>query len=280
MTVIGDSGPLLGITNLRKTYRLGPGKSHDAVSGLSLEVRAGECLGLLGPNGAGKSTTIQCVSGFYPPTSGTVTINGFDVSRDPRNARKRLGVCHQEETLDDDFNVIDQLIRHASYFRVPGKVATERAHALLERFQLGDKAYEPIENLSGGMKRRLQVARAMISEPNVLVLDEPTTGLDPEVRRSLWDALVEWRRKGTAILLSTHYMEEASQLCDRIAILYQGKALDVGSPEQLVERHVGRDPVEVKDRRDVTGTRTWRRPPNLEDVYMKLTGGELTAKAP
>jgi lipooligosaccharide transport system ATP-binding protein len=261
----------LQVMNLTKRYRSRHGGDVEAVSDISFNVSPGECFGLLGPNGAGKSTTIQCISGFYPPTGGQVLVDGLDVNRYPKRARKNLGVCNQEETLDSDFNVLDQLVLHASYFRMDRAEAKKRAHDLLDRFGLSEKASEPVESLSGGMKRRLQVARALISGPHLLVLDEPTTGLDPDVRRMLWEVLVESRGKGAAILLSTHYMEEAARLCDRVAILHQGKILDVDSPEQLVRRHIAREIVEEEVRPGVV----WKRAPNLEDVYLKLTGSNL-----
>lgn len=261
----------LRVVHLFKRYKSRSGGDVQAVSDISFEVAAGECFGLLGPNGAGKSSTIQCVSGFYPASQGEVFVDGHNVYAHPKQARQVLGVCNQEETLDSDFNVLDQLVRHASYFRIPHKEALRRARGLLERFGLTDKSKEPVESLSGGMRRRLQVARALISDPRVLVLDEPTTGLDPDVRRMLWDVLLEAKTKGTAILLCTHYMEEAQRLCDRIAILHLGKILDVDTPEGLIARHIARDVVEEEVRPGVV----WKRAPNLEDVYLKLTGSLL-----
>ena len=263
--------PPLRVSNLSKRYRLPTGGEFEAVHGVAFEVAAKECFGLLGPNGAGKSTTIQCICGFYPPTTGQVLIAGVDVHAKPKRARQVLGVCNQEDTLDSDFNVLNQLIRHATYFRVDTRTARRRAESLLERFGLTDKADQMIESLSGGLRRRLQVARAMISEPEVLVLDEPTTGLDPDARRMLWEVLSEAREKGTAILLSTHYMDEAERLCDRIAILHKGRVLDIDSPERLIKNHIARDEVEEEVRPGVI----WKRKPNLEDVYLKLTGSKL-----
>jgi lipooligosaccharide transport system ATP-binding protein len=261
----------LRVVRLTKRYRTTDGETLDAVSGISFDVAAGECFGLLGPNGAGKSTTIHCISGFYPPSAGQVFIEGFDVHADPKRARQALGMCSQDDTLDSDFRVLDQLVRHASFFRVPAAEGRRRARELLERFGIADKANDLVETLSGGMKRRLQVARALISNPKVLVLDEPTTGLDPGMRRSLWDILVAERQKGTAILLSTHYMEEAERLCDRIALLHKGVIRDLDSPRGLIERHMGATEVEEDIRPGVR----WKRPPHLEDVYLKLTGARL-----
>jgi len=268
----------LEVLNLQKSYRVpkerDPNGCFQAVKGISFQVQKGECFGLLGPNGAGKSTTIQCISGFYPASSGQVRIVGHDVFREPKKARKVLGICPQEETLDSDFKVIDQMVRHASYYRIPTHEGLHRAKELLKRFGLEDRANDEIESLSGGMRRRLQVARALVSNPEVLVLDEPTTGLDPEVRRVLWDVIMECREAGMAILLSTHYMEEAQRLCDRIGILHLGKILDLDTPNNLISKHVGSGIIEE----EVRPGAIWKRPPNLEDVYLKLTGNSLGAE--
>src|SRR4051812_291908 len=286
--------PALTVVRLSKHYPSSSGGTFEAVSDVSLEVSAGECFGLLGPNGAGKSTTIHCISGFYPPSAGHVFIDGFDVHADPKRARQSLGVCSQDDTLDSDFRVLDQLVRHATFFRVPPAEGTgpgvrppparppvffrappaegtRRAHQLLERFGIADKAHDLVETLSGGMKRRLQVARALIARPKVLVLDEPTTGLDPGMRRSLWEILIAEREQGAAILLSTHYMEEAERLCDRVALLHKGVIRDLASPRTLIERHIGAGEVDEEVRPGVR----WKRRPHLEDVYLKLTGARL-----
>lgn len=264
---------LLRVVHVSKRYRLEQGGEFEAVRDVSFEVNSGECLGLLGPNGAGKSTIIQCISGFYPTSEGRVFIAEHDVWRDPKRARQELGVCNQEDTLDSDFNVFDQLVRHGSYFRLPAQLARERAQRLVAQFGLMDKLNDPIESLSGGLRRRLQVARAFISEPKVLVLDEPTTGLDPDARRVLWDVLARARGRGVAILLCTHYMEEAERLCDRIALLHQGRLLDLDTPERLIDKHVGKAEVEEEVRPGVV----WKRSPNLEDVFLKLAGHGLGA---
>jgi lipooligosaccharide transport system ATP-binding protein len=262
----------LQVQKLTKRYQSRHGGGEvTAVDGISFHVAPGECFGLLGPNGAGKSTTIQCISGFYPATSGQVLVDGYNVHAEPKLARRVLGVCNQEETLDSDFRVFDQLVLHATYFHIPRAEGKRRATELLERFGLNEKAKENVEALSGGMKRRLQVARALISDPKVLVLDEPTTGLDPDVRRMLWEVLIEARNRGVAILICTHYMDEAERLCDRVAIMHQGKILDIHSPEQLIAAHINRAEVEEEVRPGVI----WKRKPNLEDVYLKLTGSRL-----
>lgn len=262
----------LHVESLRKHYRRAGREDLVAVDGVSFEVREGECFGLLGPNGAGKSTSMKCITGFFPPTSGQVRILGVDVNQDPRKARMQLGVCAQEDTLDTDFHVFDQMVQFGVYFGISRREAGSRADELLQRFGLSDKREELVESLSGGMRRRLQVARALINRPRLLVLDEPTTGLDPEARRTLWEILVEERRQGVAILLSTHYMEEAERLCDRIAILHRGRILACDSPPRLIETVVGTDAVEEEIRPGVKVHRA----SNVEDVYLKLTGARLS----
>ena len=245
-----------------------------AVDKVSFEVQPGEIFGLLGPNGAGKSTTINCLTGFYPATHGKVLIEGFDVHHEPKKARQHLGVCSQEDTLDTDFDVLDQMIRYGTFYRMDRFEIVKRARELLETLGLMDKSNELIENLSGGMRRKLQVARALISKPKVLVLDEPTTGLDPDARRVLWQLLTDNRKLGIATLLSTHYMEEAERLCDRIAILFQGRILDLDTPQRLIDKHIGNEVIEEEIRPGVF----WKRNPNLEDVFLKLTGKTLQSE--
>ena len=218
---------------------------------------------------------MNCITGFYPATTGEIRILGVDVHAHPRKARQRLGVCSQDDTLDSDFTVFDQMVRYGTYFGFSVDRLRPRAQALLERFGLADKSAGLVEALSGGMRRRLQVARALIAEPAVLVLDEPTTGMDPEVRRVLWDIIGECRSQGLAILLSTHYMEEAQRLCDRIAVMHRGRILDCAPPLELIARHIAQDVVEEEIRPGVL----WKRPSNLEDVYLKLTGKHLDSAA-
>src|SRR5438552_4149228 len=195
-----SDSPLI-VRNLRKEYRVPGGAPLRAVDGISFEIQKGECFGLLGPNGAGKSTSMNCITGFYPATSGSVRVFDIDVYAHPRQARMNLGVCAQEDTLDSDFTVFDQMVRYATYFRIPVEEGRRRTEGLLKRFGLDDKKDQMVEHLSGGMRRRLQAARALVNEPKVLVLDEPTTGLDPEVRRVLWDVIIEARSRGIATLL-------------------------------------------------------------------------------
>lgn len=262
---------LLEIKNLTKKYSSKNKEDFLAVNGISFSVKSGECFGLLGPNGAGKSTTMNCITGFYPATQGQILINGIDVNADPKNARKYLGVCAQDDNLDTDFTVIDQMTTYASYFGISKADSKRVSYDLLEKFQLKDKIKENVEHLSGGMRRRLQVARALVSDPKVLILDEPTTGLDPEVRRDLWHIIIESREKGKAILLSTHYMDEAERLCDKIAILHNGQILDCDSPQELIKRHIDVDQIEEEIKPGVV----WKRLPNIEDVYLKLAGRKL-----
>ena len=186
-----------------------------------------------------------------------------------------LGVCAQEDTLDSDFTVFNQMVRYATYFRIPVEEGRRRTLSLLTRFGLEDKKDLMVEHLSGGMRRRLQVARALINEPQVLILDEPTTGLDPEVRRVLWEVIDEARSRRLAILLSTHYMDEAHRLCDRVAIMHEGKILALAPPSALIDEYIGKSEVEEEIRAGVV----WKRPPNLEDVYLKVTGSRLGSDA-
>jgi ABC-type multidrug transport system ATPase subunit len=224
----------LKVRDLAKKYD-SPGREPVwAVRGISFEIAQGQCFGLLGPNGAGKSTSMNCISGFYPATTGSVSIFDTNVYTHPKQARMHLGICAQEDTLDSDFTVLDQMVRYGTYFQVPVSEGRKRSLALLERFGLDSRKDDLVEQLSGGMRRRLQVARALVSQPKVLILDEPTTGLDPEVRRILWDVISEERSRQVAILLSTHYMEEAERLCDMVAILHQGKILDCAPPSDLI----------------------------------------------
>jgi lipooligosaccharide transport system ATP-binding protein len=266
-----SSGVPLTVRNLSKEYIVNGRPPLRAVDGISFDIHEGECFGLLGPNGAGKSTSMNCITGFYPPTSGEVRLMEIDVHANPRTARQRLGVCSQDDTLDSDFTVLDQMVKYGTYFGLKTEVIRPRAEMLLARFGLADRGRDLVESLSGGMRRRLQVARALICDPLVLILDEPTTGMDPEVRRVLWEIIVECREQGMAILLSTHYMEEAQRLCDRVAILHRGRILDCAPPADLISRHIGDQPVDEEIRPGVR----WTRPSNLEDVYLKLTGTHL-----
>ena len=217
----------------------------EAVRGVSFEVAPGEVVGFLGPNGAGKTTTVRMISCFLPPTSGSASVYGIDVREKPREVKRMLGICPQEDNLDPDFDVLKNLLVYGRYFGIPGKDLRERAERLLELVQLGDRRKAAIAELSGGMKRRLILARALLNEPRVLVLDEPTTGLDPQARHLIWTRIRALRATGVTVLLTTHYMEEAAQLCDRVVVIDNGTILLEGTPADLIEHEVGRTVVEA-----------------------------------
>ena len=229
--------------NLTKIYREQP-----AVDSIDFDVARGETFGLLGPNGAGKSTTMRMIACRTPPTSGELLVEGLDVRREGRQIRSLIGVVPQDNNLDPDLNVLRNLIVYASYYGIPTRRATERAEELLHFIGLSGRADAKVDQLSGGMKRRLMITRALLHEPRVLVLDEPTTGLDPQVRQEIWQKLEELRRvSGVTILLSTHYMEEAEKLCERLVVIDRGRILATGSPRDLVLSKVSRYALEVRD---------------------------------
>lgn len=219
--------------------------SFTAVNGIDFSVKYGECFGLLGPNGAGKTSTVKMIYGFSPVTSGKLYIFGEDIMAGTREIKSCLGIVSQEDNLDPELTVRENLLVYASYFRLDRKAARARADEILSFMGLEDKANEVVENLSGGLKRRLTIGRALINQPELLILDEPTTGLDPYARRLVWQRLRQLKENGTTMLLTTHYLEEASQLCDRLLILHHGEILEQGSPAELVQKHVGREAVEL-----------------------------------
>ncbi len=284
-----------------------------AVDDVSFKVRRGETYGLLGPNGAGKTTTMRMVSGLSPLTGGELIVAGIDVSRQGREVRNVLGVVTQQDGLDTDLNPRDNLISYGFIAGLSRAQAERRADAVLMYFDLTDKSKEEIDNLSGGMKRRLAIARAFMTKPQVIVLDEPTTGLDPQGRNGVWQELETMKQAGVTVLMSTHYMEEAAALCDRLAIMDHGKILAEGAPDELVNRHAGPEVAQVRlsngARRDVVdwignagfdyrevgavitvtsstgtrpdlsgldGVRVSYRPSNLEDVFLSMAGRKLT----
>jgi lipooligosaccharide transport system ATP-binding protein len=202
---------------------------------------------LLGPNGAGKTTTIRMIYGFSPLTGGELSIMGMDVKKELRKIKYRMGVCQQEDNLDPDLTVEENLGVFARYFDLPSRQARERAAGLLAFIGLDHRKKSRVSDLSGGMKRRLMIARALINEPEILILDEPTTGLDPQARHQVWDRLEDLKDKGLSILLTTHYMDEASRLCDRLVIMDKGKILAQGGPQDLVRERVGRNVIEITD---------------------------------
>ncbi len=216
-----------------------------AVDRVSFHVKKGECLALLGPNGAGKTTLIKMISCVYPPTSGYLEVMGLDPLRDGRKIKSVLGVIPQENSLDPDLSVMQNLMVYASYFRIPKNTAQARVTKLLEDFGLMRFQRWKIADLSGGLKRRLTIARAFINQPQMLILDEPTTGLDPQARHFIWERLETFKASGLTMILTTHYIEEASRFADRVIILDRGKILTEGSPEVLIKKHVKRFVIEM-----------------------------------
>ncbi|MBS7644752.1 MAG: ATP-binding cassette domain-containing protein [Candidatus Bathyarchaeia archaeon] len=232
--------PIISAEGLTKDYR-----GLRAVDHINFEIIRGECFGFLGPNGAGKTTTMKMIQCVSPISSGTLTVKGMDVREHPREIKEILGVVPQENNLDPDLTVFKNLLTYARYFDVPSGEARRRASELLSFVQLEDKKDVMIESLSGGMKRRLILARALMNEPEILVLDEPTTGLDPQVRHLIWEKIRSLKREGVTIILTTHYMEEASQLCDRLVIMDLGRIIVEGNPQELVQEHIGSEVIEV-----------------------------------
>jgi lipooligosaccharide transport system ATP-binding protein len=216
-----------------------------AVDGVSFHVLPGECFGILGPNGAGKTSTIRMIYGFSPMTGGHLKVFGLHIPGELRAIKSRIGVCQQENTLDPDLTVQQNLEVFARYFGIPKNEAREKAEELLRFIALDSRKNAKVNELSGGMMRRLVLARALINDPELLILDEPTTGLDPQSRHQVWARLEELRSKGLSILLTTHYMDEASRLCDRLIIMDHGRILVHGKPLDLIREHVGYDVIEV-----------------------------------
>jgi lipooligosaccharide transport system ATP-binding protein len=217
-----------------------------AVDGISFAVEPGECFGFLGPNGAGKTTTMKMIYCVLPLSSGDLRVFDMDVRSRPRAVKARLGVVTQDNTLDSALTVRENLMIFARYFDLSWPVARRRASELLEFASLSDRADDKVEHLSGGMRRRLMVARALVPQPDLLILDEPTTGLDPQARQLAWEKLRQLKRTGVTQILTTHYMEEAAALCDRIVIVDQGRIVAEGRPADLVRTHVGREIVELR----------------------------------
>ncbi len=217
-----------------------------AVDGIDVEVRAGEAFGFLGPNGAGKSSTMRMIGCTSPPSEGELRILGMDPVRDGPAIRARLGVCPQLDNLDPELTVRENLTTYARYFGIPRRAARERAAELLDFVQLTDRADSRVDPLSGGMKRRLTIARALVNEPEIVLLDEPTTGLDPQARHLVWERLFRLKQQGVTLVLTTHYMDEAEQLCDRLVVMDGGRIVAEGSPRQLIERYSTREVVELR----------------------------------
>ena len=292
--------------NLTKVYA-----GRTVVASIAFRVRRGEAFGLLGPNGAGKSTTMRMIACRIPPTAGELRVEGYDVRHAPRRIRSLIGVVPQENNLDPDLSVRQNLLAYARYFHLPRRHAAARSDELLRFVGLDGRRDDRVNELSGGMKRRLMIARALLHEPRLLVLDEPTTGLDPHVRQEIWQRLEELRRhKNLTVLLSTHYMDEAERLCDRLLIIVAGRILATGAPRDLVSAHADHYALEVRDAGDrplltdgvaadgvrarqrsgahlyfaaapeqltplmrfYEGRRMLLRPSNLEDVFLEIVG--------
>jgi lipooligosaccharide transport system ATP-binding protein len=304
----GERERVLVVQGLVKRYG-----GTEVVRGLSFDIRRGECFGLLGPNGAGKTTTLRCCLGLVDPDGGTIELVGEPVPKAAREARIRVGVVPQMDNLDPDFSVTENLEVYGRYFGIDRATLAQRIPKLLEFAGLGGRARAHIRTLSGGMKRRLTLARALVNDPELLILDEPTTGLDPQARHLIWDGLRQLLAQGKTILLTTHFMDEAERLATRLAVIDHGKMIATDAPRALIAEHVEPEVVEVygdnakawaeahgrklakrlevsgetafayamdaqpllADLATRTGVRYLHRPANLEDLFIKLTGREL-----
>ena len=300
----------LDVARLRKSYA-----GTEVVAGLSFLIEPGRCFGLLGPNGAGKTTTLRLCLGLTAPDSGTVTLNGHAIPADAQKARARIGVVPQFDNLDPDFTASENLLVFGRYFGLADADVKARIPQLLDFAGLGSKADARMTTLSGGMKRRLTLARALVNDPDILFLDEPTTGLDPQARHLIWDRLKQLKSAGKTLILTTHFMDEAERLCDSLIVIDHGRKIAEGSPRQLIADHIEPQVVEVYDEAggdlqafvggqrqlservetsgetaffycreprellarlaDAHGLRYVHRASNLEDVFIKLTGREL-----
>ncbi|RKR87639.1 lipooligosaccharide transport system ATP-binding protein [Micromonospora pisi] len=241
VVAVATEQPLIQARGLVKRFG-----DFTAVDGIDVEVRPGEAFGFLGPNGAGKSSTMRMVGCVSPPTGGELRILGMDPLRDGPAIRARLGVCPQTDNLDPELTVRENLTTYARYFGIPRRVARDRASELLDFVQLAERANSKVEPLSGGMKRRLTIARALVNEPEIVLLDEPTTGLDPQARHLVWERLFRLKQQGVTLVLTTHYMDEAEQLCDRLVVMDGGRIVAEGSPRELIERYSTREVVELR----------------------------------
>ena len=254
-TVIGET--TLVARGLKKSYA-----NFEAVRGVDFEVYRGECFGFLGPNGAGKTTTMKMIYAAAVPTGGELEVAGLDVRSAEREVKRRIGVVPQENNLDEDLKVKENLLVYGRYFDLPRKLVRRRADELLEFVQLSDKADARVEELSGGMKRRLLIARALVNDPELVVLDEPTTGLDPQARHLVWDKLRQLAREGKTLILTTHYMDEAAQLCDRLCIMEGGRIIAEDTPRALIAEHVSPEVLELR----ASAEALERLAPMVEDV--------------
>jgi lipooligosaccharide transport system ATP-binding protein len=234
-------GALLSASGLVKRFG-----AFTAVDGIDVRVEHGEAFGFLGPNGAGKSSTMRMIACVSPPTEGSLSLFGLDVRQHGATIRGRIGVVPQMDTLDTELSVRENLWLYGRYFDLPRAVTKQRTEALLEFAQLTEKAKSVVDQLSGGMKRRLSIARSLINEPELLLLDEPTTGLDPQARHVLWERLYALKQRGVTLVLTTHYMDEAEQLCDRLVVMDQGRIVAEGSPRSLIEQYSTREVLELR----------------------------------
>ncbi len=217
-----------------------------AVDGIDFDIGRGDSYGFLGPNGAGKTSTMRMIACMSPVSAGTLRVLGRDPDRDGPEIRARIGLVPQDDTLDLELTVLDNLLVYGRYFDLPRRLIRERADELLDFVQLSERARDKVESLSGGMRRRLTIARSLVSEPELLILDEPTTGLDPQARHLLWDRLYRLRRRGVTLIITTHYMDEAEQLCARLAVMDRGRFAAEGAPQELIARYSTREVVELR----------------------------------
>jgi lipooligosaccharide transport system ATP-binding protein len=243
---VSAHAPLIRARGLVKTFG-----TLTAVDEIDFDVQQGEAFGFLGPNGAGKSSTMRMIGCVSPVTAGTLSIFGLDPARDGPKIRSRLGVVPQLDTLDNELTVRENVIIYGRYFGLSRKELRGRADELLEFVQLSERANDPVEPLSGGMKRRLTIARSLVNKPDLMLLDEPTTGLDPQARHAVWDRLFRLKQQGVTLVLTTHYMDEAEQLCDRLVIMDRGKIAEEGSPLELIRRLSSREVVELRFNNEV-----------------------------
>ncbi|MGI6233584.1 MAG: ABC transporter ATP-binding protein [Prevotella sp.] len=250
---------ILNVKNLKKTYRNKNGHEVEAVKGISFDVRRGEIFGFLGPNGAGKSTTISMLTTQLATSGGEILIDGISAIENPVEARAKIGVVAQHNNLDRSLTARENLLFHARYFGMDKKIAQERADAYLEAFGLADRQNDYVSTYSGGMAQRLKIARAMMHSPELLFLDEPTTGLDPNYREILWEQMLKLNRQGTTIFLTTHYMEEPERFCQHIAIINHGELKALGTSDEL-KALVPKEQIQK---------------PTLDDVFVYLTGGKI-----